>query len=121
MIARVAGLEGRMFADRGTIPKALLRRLWQRGLHPITGIRRDMKNCLLPLLDRILLRKRFLIETLFDKLKSGMGLQHTRHRSPANAFVHILSCVAACVLAQPKIEMGEIVVPDVIRSIPGAT
>ena len=31
-----------------------------------------------------------------DKLKSGMGLEHARHRSPINAFVHILSCLAAC-------------------------
>ena len=27
-----------------------------------------------------------------DKLKSDMGLEHTRHRSPINVFVHILSC-----------------------------
>ena len=101
--------------------KALFRRLWQRGLHLITGIRRNMKNYLLPLLDKILLRKRFIIETLFDKLKSGMGLEHTRHRSPTNAFVHILSCVAAYVLAQPKVKMGKIIVPDVIRSISNAT
>lgn len=119
--AMVAELEGKMFADKGYISKALFRRLWQRGLHLITGIRRNMKNYLLPLLDKILLRKRFIIETLFDKLKSGMGLEHTRHRSPTNAFVHILSCVAAYVLAQPKVKMGKIVVPDVIRSIPNAT
>ena len=35
------------------------------------------------------------IETLFDKLKSSMGLEHTRHRSPSNALIHILSCLAA--------------------------
>ncbi len=75
----------------------------------------------MPLLDKILLRKRFIIETLFDKLKSHMGLEHTRHRSPINAFVHILSCVAAYVLAQPKVKMGKVVVPDVIRSIASVT
>ena len=42
-----------------------------------------MKNYLLPLLDKVLLRKRFIIEALFDKLKSTMGLEHTRHRSPS--------------------------------------
>ena len=35
--------------------------------------------------------------------------------------VHILSCIAAYVLAQPKVKMGNIVVPDVIRSIANAT
>ena len=119
--AMTAELEGKMFADKGYISKALFQRLWQRGLHLITGIRRNMKNYLLPILDKILLRKRFIIETLFDKLKSQMGLEHTRHRSPTNAFVHILSCIAAYVLAQPKIKMGKIVVPEVIRSITSAT
>ena len=38
-----------------------------------------MKNHLMPLLDKLLLRKRFIIETLLVKLKSHMGLEHTRH------------------------------------------
>ena len=61
-----------------------------------------------------------MVETLFDKLKSHMGLEHSRHRSPANAFVHILSCIAAYVFAQPKVKMGDIVVPEVILSIANA-
>ena len=61
-----------------------------------------MKNDLLPLLDNVLLRKRFMIETLFDKLKSSMGLEHTRHRFPVNTLVHILSCLAADTLAQTQ-------------------
>jgi len=117
----VAELEGKMFADKGYIPKPLFQRLWQSGLHPITGIRRNMKNLLLPILDKILLRKRFIIETLLDKLKSSMGLEHTRHRPPTNAFVHIVSCLAAYILAQPKVRMGKIVVPDVIRNIENAS
>ncbi|MXY62484.1 MAG: hypothetical protein F4Y87_03400, partial [Synechococcus sp. SB0665_bin_28] len=56
----------------------------------VTGIRRNRKNDLLPLLDKVLLRKRSIIETLFAKLKSSMGLEHTRHRWPINALVHIL-------------------------------
>ena len=71
-----------------------------------------MKNYLMPLLDKLLLRKRSIIETLFDKLKSGMGLEHTRHRSPIHAFVHILSCLAAYSLAKAKINMGTVAIPD---------
>ncbi len=119
--AMIAELEGKAFADKGCISKPLFQRLWQRGLHPITGIRRNMKNCPLPILDKVLPRKRFIIGTLSGKLKSSMGLEHTRHRSPINAFVHILSCIAACVLAQPKIKMGDVVIPDAIRSITNAT
>ena len=52
---------------------------------------------------------------LFNKLKSGMGLQHTRHRSPINALVHIVSCLAAYTLAQPKgtiANSGHIPIPN---------
>ncbi len=90
-----AQLKGKMLADKGYISKDLFKTLWQRGLHLITGIRRKMKNFLMPLVDKLLLRKRFIIETLFDRLKSQMRLEHTRHRSPINAFVHILSCLVA--------------------------
>ena len=73
----------------------LFTKLWQRGLHLITGIRRNMRNHLMLLGDKIMLRKRFVIETVFDILKCEMGLEHTRHRSPVNAVVHILSCLVA--------------------------
>lgn len=98
-------LKGKILADKGYISKDLFKTLWHRGLHLITGIRRNMKNCLMPLIDKLLLRKRFIIETLFDRLKSQMGLEHTRHRSPVNAFVHILSCLAAYMLGDTKIPM----------------
>jgi len=61
-----------------------------------------MKNYLMPLLDKLLLRKRFIIETLLGKLKSNMGLEHTRHRSPIHALVHILSCLAATTWHNPR-------------------
>src|SRR4051812_32356256 len=73
------------------IGQNLFRTLWQRGLHLITGIRRNMRNYLMPLADKIMLRKRFVIETVLDTLKSEMGLEHSRHRSPVNAMVHVLS------------------------------
>ena len=116
--AMSAALQGKVFADKGYLSKSLLLRLWQHGLHLVTGIRRNMKNYLMPMLDKLLLRKRFIIETLFNKLKSHMGLEHTRHRSPINALVHILSCLAAYTLAQPKVNMGKIVTPDSMETIP---
>ena len=65
-----------------------------------------MKNHFLPLLATLLPRKRSSLETLCAKLKRGMGLGHTRHRSPINASLPILSCRAAYSLAQPKANMG---------------
>jgi hypothetical protein len=49
----------------------------------------------MPMADKMLLRKRFIIETVLDILKSEMGLEHSRHRSAVNAMVHILSCLIA--------------------------
>jgi hypothetical protein len=88
-------LTGKLYADKGYISREVFTKLWQRGLHLITGIRRNMRNHLMLLGDKIMLRKRFVIETVFDILKSEMGLEHSRHRSPVNAMVHVLSCLAA--------------------------
>jgi Transposase DDE domain len=88
-------LTGALYADKGYIGRELFRKLWQRGLHLITSIRRNMRNYLMPLADKIMLRKRFLIETVLDTLKSEMGLEHSRHRSVGNAMVHVLSCLVA--------------------------
>lgn len=107
----VVGLEGKLLADKGYISQKLFAELWGQGLHLITGIRRNMKNYLMPILDKALLRKRFIVETLFDKLKSEMGLEHTRHRAPTNAFVHILSCLAAYMLGKNKVAMKGVAYP----------
>jgi len=89
------GLEGKCYADKGYIGHNIFKLLWQKGLHLITGIRSNMKNYLMPLIDKLILRKRFLIETVFGVLKTDMQLEHSRHRSPINAFVNILACLIA--------------------------
>src|SRR3954463_6411748 len=88
-------LVGKLYADKGYIGRELFHKLWRRGLHLITSIRRNMRNYLMPLADKVMLRKRFLIETVLDTLKSEMGLEHSRHRSVVNAMVHVLSCLVA--------------------------
>ena len=88
-------LGGKLYADKGYISREVFSKLWQRGLHLITGIRRNMRNHLMPLADKLMLRKRFVIETVLDILKCEMGLEHSRHRSVINAMVHVLSCLVA--------------------------
>lgn len=88
-------LQGKCFADKGYIGKKTFSKLWGQGLHLITGIRRNMKNHLMPLIDKVLLRKRFVIETIFGVMKTDFNLEHSRHRSPINAFVSILACLVA--------------------------
>jgi len=95
LIRMLTGLKGKCFADKGYLGKEIFQALWQKGIHLITGIRKNMKTYLMPYLDKILLRKRFLIETVFGILKTDMNLEHSRHRSPMNAFVHIMATLVA--------------------------
>lgn len=60
-----------------------------------------MANRLLPLADKVLLRKRAIIESVFDQLKNISQIEHTRHRSPVNFVINLLAgLVAYC--HQPK-------------------
>jgi transposase len=88
-------LAGKPCADKGYIGRALFNKLWRRGLRLLTHIRRNMRNHLMPLADKIMPRKRFVIETALDILKCEMGLEHSRHRSVTNAMVPVLSCLVA--------------------------
>ena len=94
-------LNGKLYGDRGYISNELFERLWQQGVHLITGIRKNMKNKLLPLWDKLMLRKRNLIETINDQLKNSNQIEHTRHRSQKNFLANLLSGLIAYQL-QPK-------------------
>ncbi len=87
----VSHLSGKLFGDKGYISAKLFSELWDQGLQLITSIRRNMTNRLMPLLDKILLRKRSLIETINDQLKNIAQIEHTRHRSGLNAMVNLVS------------------------------
>lgn len=82
---------GKLFGDKGYISAELFQSLWERGLQIITSIRKNMKNVLMPLMDKILLRKRSLIETVNDQLKNIAQIEHTRHRSVCNFMVNLVA------------------------------
>jgi len=88
-------LFGKLFGDRGYISQALFESLFERGLELITKRRKNMKNSLMPLLDKILLRKRPIIETVNDQLKNLCQIEHSRHRSPFNCLVNLVSGLIA--------------------------
>jgi transposase len=89
------GLTGKLIADRGYISQRLFDELWERGLHLITKIRKNMHNKLMPLMDKLLLRKRAIIESINDQLKNIQQIEHTRHRSVINALVNVLAALVA--------------------------
>lgn len=84
-------LFGKVFADKGYVSQKLAKELLESsGIQLITRLRRNMRNRLMPLGDRLLLRKRAIIESIFDQLKNISQIEHSRHRSPVNCLVNIV-------------------------------
>jgi Transposase DDE domain len=88
-------LWGQLFGDRGYISRALHKALWAHGLALITRMRRNMKPRLMRLWDRLMLRKRFLIETINDPLKNSSQIEHSRHRSLTGFMVNLVGGLIA--------------------------
>ena len=89
-------LKGWVFADKGFIvPQKMQERLLQKGLHLITNIRTNMKNRLMNYQQKLLLKKRGVIDSIYDILKSVCDIEHTRHRSPVNALLNIFAAICA--------------------------
>jgi transposase len=95
-------LFGKVFADKGYLSQKLTTQLLTTaGIELITKLKRNMKQRLMLLSDRLMLRKRSIIETIIDQLKNISQIEHSRHRSPVNCFVNILGgLIAYC--HQPK-------------------
>ena len=91
----VKDLWGKLFGDKGYISQPLSLLLQAQGLQLVTKLRKNMKNKFLALADKMLLRKRALIETVNDQLKNISQIEHTRHRSLWN----FLGNVAAGLIA----------------------
>ena len=88
-------LFGKLFADKGYISQKLFEALFNDGVHLVTGIKSNMKNSLMSVRDKILLRKRSVIETINDELKNICHVEHSRHRSTHNFIMNIISALVA--------------------------
>lgn len=91
----VQKIKGKLYADKGYISKKLTELLFIDGLHLITSIRNNMKNVLMELKDKILLRKRAVIETVNDELKNMCQIEHSRHRSFNGFIVNTIAALIA--------------------------
>jgi len=86
---------GKIFADRGYIGKDLFEKLFVDGIHLVTKIKKNMKNALIHIYDKILLRKRAVVESVNDILKNQCQIEHTRHRSFDNFITNLISGLIA--------------------------
>ena len=61
----------KIFADRGYISQDFFERLFIDYIHLVNKLKKNMRNSLMNLHDKIMLRKRALIETVNDELKNA--------------------------------------------------
>lgn len=102
-------LWGKLVGDKGYISQKLFEMLFERDVHLITRIKKNMKNKLVPMADKLLLRKRWIIETINDQLKNISQIEHTRHRSPLNFLVNLVAGLVAYGYQEKK--------PSLIRNV----
>lgn len=95
-------MKGKVFADRGYISEKLRKSLLKFGILLITKLKKNMKNKLMTIYDKLMLRKRALIESVHNLLKSGCQIEHHRHRSQWNFLSNLFSGLAAYCLNPNK-------------------
>ncbi len=92
----------KLFGDRSYIFQALFTQLHEQGLQLITRCKKNMKNRLMPLIDKILLRKRAVVESINDQLKNISQIEHCGHRSLFNFVVNLLTGLVAYTYQEKK-------------------
>jgi Transposase DDE domain len=96
------GLSGKRFADTGYLSQPLFDSLFQQGLQLVTPLRKNLSNRLIPLHDKLWLRKPAIIETINDQLKNIQQVDHSRHRSHPNFLVNLLAGLLAYTFQSKK-------------------
>ena len=77
-----------MYGDKGYISQKLFDLLFADGVQLVTKIRKNMNN-------KLMLRKRAIIETIYDQLKNISQIEHARHGSGINFLLNIVSALIA--------------------------
>jgi hypothetical protein len=87
---------GKVYGDKGYLLNAdLFEKLYSKGIHVVTKIRSNMKNKFMDMQDKIMLKKRGVIESVGAVLKEDLNIEHSRYRSPISLIVNVLSSLAA--------------------------
>jgi len=96
------GLRGLLFGDKGYVGKALAETLQEMGIKLVTTRKKNMKPAALTAFEKALLKRRSIIETVFDELKNLCQIEHTRHRSLGNFLVNLMAGIVAYCLSEDK-------------------
>ena len=96
------GLKGWLFGDKGYLGQNLAKKLREQAIEIFTKVKKNMKKPDMTGPQKQLLKKRGIVETVIDQLKNVCQMEHTRHRSPINALVNIVSALVAYTLKPRK-------------------
>ena len=95
-------VKGKLFRDKGYLGKKLFEKLWSRGIKIVTKIKKNMKNKLMEMEDKILLKKRGVVESVINILKRILLIDNTRHRNLSNFFSNLFSGLIAYAFRKKK-------------------
>jgi len=95
-------LSGKLIGEKGYICRKLSDNLLLHGIQLITKLKKNMKNKLMPLIDKFLLKKRAIVESVNNQLKNISQIEHTRHRSFWNFLANIIAGLIAYSLRHKK-------------------
>jgi hypothetical protein len=96
------GLFGQLFADKSSIAQGLTEVLAEQGLQLITILEKNRKPVHRTDFEKATLRRRSLIETVFDEFQNLCQIELTRHRSPYNFVVNLMAGITAYCLSDNK-------------------
>lgn len=104
----VKKLFGKLFGDKIYISRPLMELLRQTiGIEMVTKLKANSKNHLpMTLADRILLRRRAVVESVIDQLKNISQIEHSRHRSVTNFMVNLICGLIAYAHQSKKPSLG---------------
>ena len=85
---------GKLVGDKGYISQHLFEKLFVDGIQLITKLKNNMKGAMMSVSDKLLLRKRAIIETVNDELKNIAQIEHSRHRCFDNFMVNMFGALA---------------------------
>lgn len=95
-------LWGKLFGDKGYISKKLSELLGEENVQLVTKVKKNMKNKFMSVFEKLMLRKRAIIETIYDQLKNISQIEHTRHRSVWNFYTNVVAGLIAYTYQEKK-------------------
>jgi len=93
---------GKLIGDKGYISKKLTKKLLEKGIYLLTKFRKNMKDNYIAFIDKLILDKRGIIETVNGLLKNDEQIEHTRHRSFFNFLSNLFAGLAAYLFREKK-------------------